>query len=74
MPPALATIRGLVQRELRPPAGCLDAVLSAAQQAGLSKADPQELWAAICRVSMVVCVCWVRVCVCVWGGVAGVGG
>ncbi len=53
MPPALATIRDLVRHRLTPPAGCLEAVIAAAEQAGLSKADPGELWEGICRVSAV---------------------
>ena len=50
VPPALARIRQLVRAQLRPPAGCLEAVLGAAERAGLSKPEPEALWSAICRV------------------------
>ncbi len=61
MPPALATIRTLVCDKLQAPAGCLEAVQAAAQQAGLSKADPAQLWSAICRVRarLAVAALWV---------------
>ncbi|GAB4821271.1 hypothetical protein N2152v2_008317 [Parachlorella kessleri] len=50
VPGALAHIRDLVRHKLKAPQGCLDAVLKAAEAAGLSRPDPDQLWAAICRV------------------------